>query len=124
MSTDLLPIERQRCTAHIAATGQPCRAWAIAGGRVCIFHGGRAPQVADKAKRRLAAEALPSVKRLVELRDQSKEQSVAFQAARELLHMAGYQPNSKVQLTGEGDGPLQIIIGAASVAVQESNGSA
>jgi hypothetical protein len=42
----------RRCTAHNAKTGAPCKAWAIAGGRVCAGHGGRAPQVREAAAQR------------------------------------------------------------------------
>jgi hypothetical protein len=42
-----------RCTAKSSRTGEPCRAWAVRGARVCSAHGGRAPQVAAAAKRRL-----------------------------------------------------------------------
>jgi hypothetical protein len=48
---------RVRCTAH-RSDGEPCRAWAIRGGRVCAAHGGRAPQVRAAARRRLESAAL------------------------------------------------------------------
>jgi hypothetical protein len=35
-------------------TGEPCRNYAIVGGRVCFSHGGRAPQVRRAAQRRIA----------------------------------------------------------------------
>lgn len=40
------------CTAK-RSNGQPCKASAIRGGRVCVTHGGSAPQVRDAARRRI-----------------------------------------------------------------------
>ncbi len=51
--------------------------------------------------------------RLEALAHQGDDLSVSYQATREWLHMAGYQPTPKMQLVGENDGPLQIIIGTA-----------
>lgn len=33
---------KKRCHAHSARTGDPCRAWAVAGKNVCVTHGGAA----------------------------------------------------------------------------------
>jgi len=52
---------RVRCTARSTTTGQPCRAWAIHGGTVCVAHGGRAPQVRAAATRRLQQAAMVSL---------------------------------------------------------------
>jgi hypothetical protein len=46
----------QRCTAR-RTSGQPCRAWSVWGGYVCVVHGGKAKQVRRAAQRRLATEA-------------------------------------------------------------------
>ena len=46
-----------RCSAHRSRDGQPCQAWAVRGGSVCVAHGGAAPQVRLAAQRRLAIEA-------------------------------------------------------------------
>jgi hypothetical protein len=46
------PIVR-RCKAVSSRTGQPCRRTPIAGGFVCIMHGGSAGQVKRKARERL-----------------------------------------------------------------------
>ena len=43
-----------QCTAKANRTGERCRRDAIKGGRVCISHGGKAPQVKKAAARRFA----------------------------------------------------------------------
>lgn len=51
-SGGLVPLER-RCTATSKTRGEQCRREAIEGGTVCIYHGGKAPQVQGAAVRRL-----------------------------------------------------------------------
>jgi DNA gyrase/topoisomerase IV subunit A len=47
-----------KCTAHKTDTGAPCKAWAMVGSKVCVAHGGAAPQVRAKAAQNIAeAEA-------------------------------------------------------------------
>lgn len=48
----VVPPERL-CTAVTTGTKQPCKVAAIKGGTVCVYHGGRAPQVREAAQRRL-----------------------------------------------------------------------
>lgn len=45
-----------RCTAKSKTTGEQCRQPPVPGGEVCRFHGGKAPQVQQKAKERVAVE--------------------------------------------------------------------
>ena len=47
--------ERALCTAKSSRTGKPCKKLPIRGGYVCRTHGGSAPQVRQKANRRLEA---------------------------------------------------------------------
>lgn len=47
-----------KCVATAKATGAGCRRDAIAGGTVCVVHGGRAPQVKAAAARRVAEQEL------------------------------------------------------------------
>jgi len=51
------PTGDRRCSAHSSRTGERCRQWAIKGGKVCPAHGGRAPQVAAAARRRVIEQA-------------------------------------------------------------------
>ncbi len=44
--------QARKCHAH-RKDGQPCRNYAIVGGRVCRSHGGAAPQVRRKADERV-----------------------------------------------------------------------
>lgn len=50
-----------RCAAHSRRTKQPCRKWAVPGGKVCHLHGGAAPQVRVNAGvERTLAEVMAS----------------------------------------------------------------
>jgi hypothetical protein len=44
--------QARKCHAH-RKNGEPCKAYAIIGGRVCRAHGGAAPQVRAAARERL-----------------------------------------------------------------------
>jgi DNA-binding phage protein len=46
-----------KCGATAKQTGNQCRRWAIAGGKVCPIHGGKAPAVQIAATKRLALAA-------------------------------------------------------------------
>jgi hypothetical protein len=62
------PRHRVRCTGHSSRTGKPCRAWAVRGARVCVVHGGRAPQVKAAAEvRRVEAEVVREAERMLAL---------------------------------------------------------
>jgi hypothetical protein len=52
--------QARKCSAR-KTTGEPCRAWAIVGGEVCVAHGGAAPQVKAKAARRAAEEKAQAI---------------------------------------------------------------
>lgn len=58
---------------------------AIAGGTVCRMHGGSAPQVKEAALQRLMREQIPSINRMIQLRDQTEYPSTAFAASRDIL---------------------------------------
>lgn len=80
------PMARTRCTARSKQSGQQCKQQAIAGGRVCRFHGGAAPQVQFKALERLIALQAPAVDTLEELMAMRREYpSTGYAAARDVL---------------------------------------
>lgn len=41
-----------KCTGRSSRTGEPCQAYPVRGAKVCVAHGGRAPQVKAKARER------------------------------------------------------------------------
>ncbi len=88
---------RLRCSAKSKQTGERCKQFAIRGGTVCRFHGGRAPQVAHKADLRIlnAAESIKdllpaAVRELERLVDGDKtKQEVRLSAIRDVFDRAG-----------------------------------
>ena len=48
---------REKCTATAKQTGKRCGRWPVPGAAVCVMHGGKAPQVRDKAVQRLQEQA-------------------------------------------------------------------
>jgi hypothetical protein len=48
-----MEVDAVRCSATAKTTGERCRRHAVAGAAVCAKHGGAAPQVARRARRRL-----------------------------------------------------------------------
>lgn len=47
--------QARKCSAR-RTNGQPCKAWAVVGAKVCVAHGGAAPQVKAKAARVVAEQ--------------------------------------------------------------------
>ncbi len=87
-----------RCAAR-RKNGQPCRCYAINGGRVCRIRGGAAPQVRMKAEERLlmmrAYAALVRLSRSPVEREHREIQRMAFPGSRSFLDVAadGWQPS-------------------------------
>jgi hypothetical protein len=85
--------------------GAPCKAHAIAGGKVCRTHGGSAPQVQAAAMRRLALAADPAVARLIQIATSKKTKTAdAIAAIREILNRGGF--GNKPQDAGAGSGQV------------------
>lgn len=96
-----------QCSAKAKRTGKRCTRNAIAGGTVCIMHGGAAPQVIRSARARLAALVDPSItvfeKRLAD--DQSP--ALQVQVAKDILDRTGHKSPDKFELSGREGGPIQ-----------------
>lgn len=118
----------QRCTARKGDTGEPCKAWAISGGSVCVYHGGRAKQVRDAAKKRLEALVPLALDTLADLMQgiahdpgsdapMAVPPSVRSRSATEVLSRAGYPAASAVELdatvTSDPNPALDAAIAAA-----------
>lgn len=97
-----------QCEATVKRTGQRCRRDAIAGGNVCIKHGGAAPQVKAAAKLRLAALVDPAIGVLAAtMRERKKDTQAAVRAAIAVLDRTGHGPTLRTELTGADGGPIE-----------------
>lgn len=119
----------QKCSARKGDTGEPCKAWAIQGGNVCVYHGGKAPQVREAARRRLEALvplALDALTDLIEgkAHDPGSDAPMAVppgvraRACAEILRSSGVgAPNAlDVSVTNEPNPDLDDAIAAALAA--------
>jgi hypothetical protein len=87
------------CAAH-RTNGDPCQQHAIRGGRVCVVHGGRAPQVRLSAEQRIRDLVDPSLNRIAKAIDDDDNPQLALAAARDILDRAGYKATEKIQQDG------------------------
>ncbi len=112
MSPDSEPLltDAPLCHAHKADTGQPCKAFAIRGGKVCVYHGGMAPNVRQRAQERLEAMIDPALDRLRQLIDTADSDSVRLRALELAMDRALGKVTDKLKLSGDQDDPLEIII--------------
>jgi hypothetical protein len=78
----------QRCTAH-RKNGDQCKRAPIRGGTVCTSHGGGAPAVREKARRRLLASQDWLMSELLRIAKSSKNEGVKLKAIRDALDRAG-----------------------------------
>lgn len=85
---------RPICRAKSKSTGVPCQNPPIPGGTVCRIHGGKAPQTAAKAARRVLEELTgPAMAFLAALvRDEKATNSDRFKAAKDILDRNGFKP--------------------------------
>lgn len=105
-ATDAGPLDGpdpSKCSAHSSQSGKPCRNRPIAGGTVCRFHGGAAPQVRAKALERLMQYQDRAIDRLFGLVDQTEYPSTAYQAVRDVLDRTMGKPAESIShdVTGE-----------------------
>jgi hypothetical protein len=98
---------RPRCTAKSKQTGNRCGRTAIPGGTVCRYHGGKAPQVAEKAMERLMRLQHPAISALEELIHQREYPSTRYAAIRDVLDRT--EGRAKEQLDVKITGELELI---------------
>lgn len=121
----------QRCTAR-RSDGEPCKAWAITGGSVCVYHGGKAPQVREAARKRLEGlvpEALEVLADLAQGRAQDPGSgeavlvppAVRARAAADILSRAGVAAVNEHEIMVT-DGPVRPDLDAALSAALEARG--
>ncbi|PWU57682.1 hypothetical protein DLJ47_01880 [Micromonospora sp. S4605] len=86
-----------KCTAH-NRRDELCGNYAIPGGKVCVMHGGSAPQVRKAAALRLLALADPAITALAEVVRSAPKESDRVRAATAILDRAGLGPSSKIEV--------------------------
>jgi hypothetical protein len=93
-------VPRERiCRATSKQTGLPCKRIAIPGGHVCVFHGGKSPQVKHAAKERLNALVDPAITELTRLMSESDLDPVRLAVAKDILDRTGFKPKERVEVT-------------------------
>lgn len=86
----LARIPRPKCRATNRA-GNQCGRYAVPGGMVCNMHGGKAPQVRDKARLRLISMIEPALSVLSDvMADKDAANADRIRAANSVLDRAGY----------------------------------
>lgn len=112
--------EPARCTAHSSRTGKPCQKWPIAGGTVCRSHGGAAPQVQEKAKKRLSALFPESVRVFGALLKRDEFPTVQFQTARFIAEQEVGKAHESMSMEMSGDAALMLALQAGRKRAAES----
>lgn len=99
----MVPVDpmASRCKAT-NRQGQRCRQPHIAGGTVCRFHGGAAPQVIEAARVRLFKLQHPAIDALQWLITQRDFPSAAMSAAKDVLDRTEGKPMEQVALQHSG----------------------
>jgi hypothetical protein len=91
-------IERIQCSAKSKQSGERCRSTAIAGGTVCVVHGGSAPAAKMAAQRRLIGMIDPAMAALLRAIQECDEWPTKVRAAIAVLDRAGFGPTSSLRL--------------------------
>ncbi|WP_431236716.1 hypothetical protein ACQ86B_17445 [Mycolicibacterium aichiense] len=79
--------------------GEPCRNFAIKGGRVCKFHGGATRHVKEKARIRVEMAADRLMGKLIEIAyDDTRPASVQLDAIKDSLNRAGLSKPAQVEV--------------------------
>ena len=111
------------CAAH-RTNGEPCNAFARHGARVCVVHGGRAPQVKAKAEDRIRDLVDPSLNRIARTIADDQNPALALAAARDILDRAGYKATEKIQSDGRTVIEIEYVDRPNALELKPSNGVA
>ena len=80
-----------RCTAHSKTSKKRCKQRPVAGTAVCVYHGGKAPQVRKKAALRLMELVDPAISTLArEMVNQQASPGDRMRAAENVLDRTGF----------------------------------
>lgn len=101
--------EAVRCSAT-NRKGERCENPAMRGGWVCRNHGGKAPQVMNKALERIRELQPKAVQVLEQLLDRKEFPTVQMAAVRDVLDRTEGKAAEQVRLTGADDGPIEIVV--------------
>lgn len=116
-SAPIEPVQRhqRKCTAH-KTNGQPCERWAIAGGRVCPSHGGRAAQVRRKARQRLEEATDRMAKELLRMAvDPGVSDAVKLRAITEALDRGNLSAKTEIEVSAK---PFEQIAESAAMTLE------
>ena len=115
---------KAHCTAHAKSTGKRCTRPAIAGGTVCRFHGGSAPQVIAAARMRLLALIDPAISTLARgvLKRSGIPTPQEIQAAKDLLDRAGLKAADSLRLVDKDDNDRSLMTWEEFEAIHERKG--
>ena len=107
---------RLHCRAKAKSTGKRCRRWAMFGQKICMVHGGKAPQNIKSAKRRLLALSDPAISALDDVINTGQKvtdgpSAVVVRAALGVLDRTGLGPTQTIE---HGDSEATIPLDALS----------
>jgi hypothetical protein len=86
------------CTATSKQSGERCRRAPIAGGTVCVVHGGSAPAAKMAAQRRLIGMIDPAMNALLRAVEECDEWPTKVRAAIAVLDRAGFGPTASLRV--------------------------
>lgn len=90
----------RQCTATKHGTENRCKSAAIKGGTVCVYHGGKAPQVRAAANRRLLELVDPALSEMSKiLDDKSVPPAVKVTAIKDVLDRAGLAGIQRLEIS-------------------------
>lgn len=111
-----------QCHAH-SKSGARCKQPAIAGGSVCRYHGGSAPQVRSKAALRLASLVDPAIAKLAKvLTSKAKVDGITLRAILDVLDRNNLRGDNLIRLQNPdaGGGAQMVGLSDEQLAVIET----